>query len=399
MSTAPGDDNNKLNFEEICDASMMAIMVYHNESRQPVYINRLATETLEIPPESDSLNEVFLERLYPDENSSKARCFGPTFIQDAGFYQDIMMRRLNGINFIANLGVRYIHEGEYLMLMFQDVTFQKKLQREVQVKQQELMRSYTEILEQNAELQTLSDAKDKLITLSSHELRTPLSAIIAMTETLAMGIIEEEEERASYYNDIHREGKSLMQILNDMLELLKLTTNKMPYFIWERDLCPCVETAVEKIAPKWEHKNIRLDKKESEHLKAFIDNTKASWPIEKVLDNAFKYSPENTTITLECSETEKEVSIWISDEGPGIPDADKEKIFEEFTTLGDIDTHSKGAGLSLTIAKLICEQMGGSLKVQDNEPKGSKFQISFPKGKVLAEDMYCEENPYEDIEF
>lgn len=392
------DDTHNLDFEEISDSSMMAILVYHKESMQPVYMNRLAMETLEFQENGD-MGELFIERLYPEEGSTRGRSFSSNFIHDAGFYQDIMMKKLNGTNFIANLGVRMIQEKDYLMLMFQDVTFQKKLQREVQVKQQELMRSYSEILEQNAELQTLSEAKDKLITLSSHELRTPLSAIIAMTETLELGVVEDPAEQQQYFTDIHREGKNLMHILNSMLDVLKFTTGKAPYFINENNLAEYVNSIMIQNQFMADEKEMSISYEGPEEALCYYDTTQLKKAIGGVVENAIKYSPEKTSVKIKLDNREKIVRLSISDEGPGIPEEYHEKIFEEFTTLGDIDTHSKGAGLSLTIAKLSTEQQGGKIYIDPEYSPGTSFILEIPKEKILDDDLYSDINPYEDIEF
>lgn len=393
------DDSHTLDFEEISDSSMMAILVYHQESMQPIYMNRLAIETLEFGDQAE-MAELYIERLYPDEGKTRGRSFSSNFIHDAGFYQDIMMKKLNGNNFIANLGVRLLQDSQYLMLMFQDVTFQKKLQREVQVKQQELMRSYTEILEQNAELQTLSEAKDKLITLSSHELRTPLSAIIAMTETLELGVIEDPEEQKQYFTDIHREGNNLMNILNSMLDVLKFTTGKAPYFINENSMTEYLSDLIPNFHSLADTKSMKIAVEIPEDdVKCYFDTTQLKKAFQAVIENAIKFSPNETHVRIRISNIEKFVRVEVIDQGPGIPEDFRDKIFDEFTTGGDIDTHSKGAGLSLTIAKLSTEQQGGKIYIDPEHTNGTSFIIEIPKEKILDEDLYSDINPYEDIEF
>lgn len=398
MAARAIDGQQSLNFEEICDAAMMSIMVFDVDSMALLYLNRLALETLEIS--EHNLGEFYLEKLYPERVNQKARYFAEDFIRDTGFYQDMMMRRMNGVNFIANLGVSKLHEGKVLLLMFQDVTFQKKLQREVQVKQQELMRSYAEILEQNAELQSLSEAKDKLITLSSHELRTPLSAILAMTESLSLGVVEEPEELAAYHRDIHHEAKNLMSILNGMLDILKLTTKKMPFFIWQHDLQSCTEECIEELRPSLESRASHIVCNWQGEKKAYFDRVRLRPVLLALIDNAIKFSPEGSEIRIGSYEEGDFLLLEVCDQGPGIPETAREKIFEEFVTLGDIDTHSKGAGLSLAIAKYSIEQMGGHISVQARpDGPGACFVVQLPKTRVLPEEMYSEENPYEDIDF
>ncbi|MFK8138567.1 MAG: sensor histidine kinase [Bdellovibrionales bacterium] len=387
-----------INFEEVSNLSMMGIIVFAADTRQAVFLNPIAKETLEIPPEL-KMDSISLQSLYPVEARSKSRIFSEDFLQDGGFYQDIMLKRFNGINIIANLGVRFLSANNKIMIMFQDVTFQKKLQREVQVKQQELMRSYSEILAQNEELKNLSAAKDKLITLSSHELRTPLSAIIAMTETLSLGIVEDKSEIMTYYKDIHRESQSLMFILNNMLDLLKLKTGKMPFFISQKNVSSCFIDAIEDLHLVAEEKQVELKIKLPEELTAYIDKTRMKKPFQYIVGNAIQFTKENSSVVISAREDEEKVYIHVRDHGPGIPDDFSESIFEEFTTLGDIETHSKGAGLSLSIAKLTMVAHGGDLVLNPLAESGAEFIFEIPKEKVLDEEIYSDEDPFEDIEF
>lgn len=388
--------NTTISFDEICDQAMMAIIIFDKDTQQAIYINQMAQETIELG--DLELKDLELKNLFPENTRENARAFDDSFIQDAGFYQDLTIQKINHSHFIANMGIRFINNGKHLMLSFQDVSFQKKLQREVNVKQQELIRSFQEILEQNKELQSLSDAKDKLITLSTHELRTPLSAIIALSETLSMGILEDPKEQQKYTNDIHNEALHLMNILNNMLELLKLRTGKMPLYLEQTEVNEFINESIDKYKKQISRKSIELKIHNILPTLIYADKIALAKVFNHLISNAVKFNKEDGILEITSHADEDYFYVSIKDTGNGISEKYHDKIFEEFTTLGDIDTHSKGAGISLAVSKLNLEAIGGDLYINPKYINGCEFILKLPINKVCNEEMYGE-SPYANIEF
>lgn len=99
-----------------------------------------------------------------------------------------------------------------------------------------------------------------------------------------------------------------------------------------------------------------------------------------LLENADKYSPENSVIKVKLNQTEKEIILTVEDQGIGIPHNEKRKIFEKFYRVGAEETRkTKGTGLGLYIARFIALKHKASLSVADNNPKGSIFKVTFQK--------------------
>ncbi len=100
--------------------------------------------------------------------------------------------------------------------------------------------------------------------------------------------------------------------------------------------------------------------------------------LQNLLENAFKYSPENSTITIALKKTNNTIILSIGDEGDGIADEEKHNIFKKFYRMGnEITRKSKGTGLGLYIVKYLVEKHNGNISVKDNSPKGSIFEVTF----------------------
>ncbi len=374
-------------FKEICDQAMMAIAVFDKAKGSGLYANQLAIETLEM--KADEKFQTFqLEKLYTSTERPPYRNFNSEMIQFSGFYQDVLMRKSSGRDFIANAGVRIIHNDQYLVVMFQDVTFQKKLQREITVKQQALNQTLEEIMGQNEELKSLDAAKDKFITLSTHELRTPLSGIIASSESLKMGLLE-AEQIPEFAGSIYNEANHLMKIVNNILDLMKLNTGKMPLYVDQLNLSESIQESLALISPIAEKKQIEVSfSAPEEEITCYFDKSRVKQILQNLLENAVKFSPEKTKIEVKTLKEDEKIFVQILDEGPGIDSQQAKSLFQEFEVAADIQNHKSGSGLGLPIAKKLMLIMGGDLELIPQQDKGSCFQLWIPTQKVLSEDMY-----------
>jgi signal transduction histidine kinase len=105
--------------------------------------------------------------------------------------------------------------------------------------------------------------------------------------------------------------------------------------------------------------------------------------VNNLLENAIKYAPPGSPVTVSLSKTQKEVVLRVADLGPGVPDAEKQKIFGKFYRLGNEGTRkTKGTGLGLYLTRKIVTQHLGKIAVKDNQPQGSIFEICLPLVKA-----------------
>lgn len=210
----------------------------------------------------------------------------------------------------------------------------------------------------------------------SHELRTPITVVRAYAETLIDGVVTDEDKKKQYYNRMLVECKSMERLVGDLLVLSKMQN---PDFALEREPVNIIQVfddinrSARAIGQK---KNITLNmKKEQASYMIFGDYDRLRQMFMIILDNAVKFSKENSTIYIHIWGVEQ-VMISVQDEGVGIMKEDIANIFDKFYK-SNLKQNAKGSGLGLTIAKQIALRHGGTIEVFSEVSKGTEFLFKF----------------------
>lgn len=253
---------------------------------------------------------------------------------------------------------------------------------------------------QNAE--EASAAKSIFLANMSHEIRTPLNGIIGFTELLKNTDLD--DEKREFVDVIEKSSENLLDIINNILDLSKVESNKIE--IDEIMFSPLeeFENAIEVYGPKAAEKNIHLslfiDPSLNNYLKG--DSTKIKEVIINLMSNAVKFTPINGDITAEIRRIENapagkaKILFSVQDSGIGISEDKKDNIFDAFNQADSTITRKYGGtGLGLTISSKYIGLMGGELKVDSNEGKGSKFYFVLeldesPSGDVEYQNKFSE---------
>lgn len=249
-----------------------------------------------------------------------------------------------------------------------------------------------------------SAAKSIFLANMSHEIRTPLNGIIGFTELLKNTDLD--DEKREFVDVIEKSSENLLDIINNILDLSKVESNKIE--IDEILFSPLseFENAIEVYGPKAAEKNIHLsffiDPSLNNYLKG--DATKVKEVMINLMSNAVKFTPINGHITAEVRRIENapqgkaRVLFSVEDSGIGISEDKKENIFDAFNQADSTITRKYGGtGLGLTISSKYITLMGGELKLESTEGKGSKFyfMIEFdesPSGDVDFQNKFSEFN-------
>jgi PAS domain S-box-containing protein len=256
-----------------------------------------------------------------------------------------------------------------------------------------------ELDQTNAELEHANRAKDAFLANMSHELRTPLNSILGLSESLReqhRGPLNESQQK--FLQMIESSGRHLLELINDILDLSKIEAGMLehhPQIIPVDDICMASLSFVKSQAVK---KSITLTYTK-ETLVSFIsaDPRRLKQIIVNLLTNAVKFTPENGEVTLQVrTDPEKElIQFSILDTGIGIAPADLKHLFAPFV---QVDSHlnrlNEGTGLGLSLVQKLTDLHGGSVEVESEVGKGSRFTVNLhckPNIPEQFEDVYTDD--------
>lgn len=226
----------------------------------------------------------------------------------------------------------------------------------------------------------------EFISTVSHELRTPLTSIMGFADTLlTSGDKLSEDQKKKFLSIIKDQSKRLIGMVENLLVVSKLQNSDEKLVFKSVNINDLILKILNLVKIQFKSHNflLELNKNLPEIL---IDTDKFQQILLNLIENAVKYSPENTEIKIKTEYDEKNVFIKIIDEGIGISDENKEKIFEKFERLDTpLTRKTQGSGLGLYIVKKTVEKMDGKITVTDNNPKGSCFLLSFKQAQYQSQ--------------
>ena len=258
---------------------------------------------------------------------------------------------------------------------------------ELESQKKELSSQTNELFEQNTELEMqkrqLAESnllKTSFLSNMSHELRTPLNSVIALSGVLnrrLANIIPSEEY--SYLNVIERNGKLLLSLINDILDLSRIEAGFEEFSPVRFNMNDLIQEITELIEPQALQKNIRINCLKNDQLPDIqSDYEKCRHILQNIIANAVKFT-EKGAVDISSTSDEQFVNIEVRDTGIGISKEYLSQIFEEFRQADNSNARKYGGtGLGLSIAKKYSEFIGGSISVTSVQGKGSTFSLKLP---------------------
>lgn len=226
----------------------------------------------------------------------------------------------------------------------------------------------------------LSRQQQNFMMAVTHELKSPIAAAKLNLETIRKHRLDEEKQLKLINNTI-RETNRLDQLCNNILLAAQLETHKYQVFKEPLDFSALVENSIRDLDGRIGTHEIIPDI--LPHVWMEGDKLTLQIVLSNLVENAAKYAPKNTTIHVKLFESNQQLKLQVIDEGPGIPEEEKSRIFLKFYRVGNENTRkAKGSGLGLFLTAKIVEQHEGSIEVKDNEPAGSCFEISWKEYSV-----------------
>jgi len=243
-------------------------------------------------------------------------------------------------------------------------------------------RQQTEAEARVAALKAIDEARSELIALVTHELRTPLAVVRAYADLLAeepplrgreSRDVERRERREAWHRATLEQIERLDRLVDSILASVRVVPEG-PASVSPVDLEALTSEVVASLHPILERHHVRLVP--SVRLHALADPPRLRQILEHLVENAVKYAPPDTTITIDWELHEGVVQLGVADEGPGIPDEWRERIFEPYARR---DTHTaRGSGIGLYAAKRLGESMGARLWCEPARPHGARFVVALP---------------------
>ena len=266
-------------------------------------------------------------------------------------------------------------ESRSAVALFRDVTHELLLEHDLRRKGHELEQHVTA-------LERATRLKSDFLANMSHELRTPLNAVIGFTEVLLDGTYGSLNERqAQCAGDVVAAGRHLLALINDILDLSKIEAGRMELALEDVDLADLVAQALTFVRPQADAKEIRLCP-EIERGRFVLrgDPDRLRQILVNLLSNAVKFTPRAGKVSVTARNEGDKARVSVTDTGMGIPEAERGKLFKEFSQLdGSVTRKHGGTGLGLAICKRLVELHGGAIDFTSAVGQGSTFWFDVPQ--------------------
>jgi signal transduction histidine kinase len=241
-------------------------------------------------------------------------------------------------------------------------------------------RLFHEIEDKSRQLEEASRHKSQFLANMSHELRTPLNAILGYTELIIDSVYGEMPEKARAVLDrVQRNGRHLLGLINDVLDLSKIEAGQLTLSLADYSLRNVIQTVFGAVEPLANEKQLALKIEVAPELpQGRGDERRLTQVLLNLVGNAIKFT-DTGEVTITGSSANASFHVAVRDTGPGISRTDQAKLFQEFQQADNSITRKKGGtGLGLAISKHIIEMHGGRIWLESSPGHGSTFAFTLP---------------------
>lgn len=328
-----------------------------------------------------SLESIIPKRYHKSHSKKVSHFIAKSEKRQMGQGRDLNGLRKNGEEFPVEAGLNpfSLYGNNYVMALITDITERKNYTQKLEQTVQERTKRLTEALAKEKELNEL---KTRFLSLVSHEFKTPLSSILTSTTLISKYTEKDQQEnREKHINTIKAKVHQLDTILTDFLSVERLESGKVNYTIQEFPLSRLVNEVVygaNMLLKEGQH--IQYPDNVDEVLIEFDEKT-LGLALSNLLQNAIKYSSEDTTIGIYFKSEIDHYRIEVIDQGIGIPANQQKHIFDRYFRAENA-LLNQGTGIGLNIAKQHLENLGANLSFISEENSGSTFTITIPKNNT-----------------
>ena len=238
------------------------------------------------------------------------------------------------------------------------------------------------VLHDITQLRQLNSMRRDFISNLSHELRTPVSVIRANSETLLDGALDNKKDAKVFSKAILHNAERLSSMVSDLIDLSRIDYGDLKFNISSIDLNKFIDSLISSMTSLAKKKSITLLYKPNHKHPIKADSQALERVMNNLVDNAFKYSPNDSVIEITTSENKEFIKVMVSDTGIGISKTDQVYIFDRFyRTASARASENQGSGLGLAIVKNLINNLNGEVGVNNRPDGGSIFWFTLPIDK------------------
>ena len=219
--------------------------------------------------------------------------------------------------------------------------------------------------------------KTNVLTLLGHEARTPLNGLIASSEMLMSEENIDTKEQKLFMEMVYNSAKRLHSLFEKVMLLSSLKSGKQQFNTEPAELREVVREAICEVAAKATEQNVKIQEQFDADPTVCLDRNEIKRAITAILDNAIRFSPSDSSVTVGISSDNGDACLSVNDQGEGIDSDYLPYVFEELSD-PDVAHHSEGHGLSLAIARQVVLQHNGTVRAESTKGSGTTFSILLP---------------------
>ncbi|MBI1359774.1 MAG: response regulator [Alphaproteobacteria bacterium] len=371
------DDANKLDVETVLEALEVlndGIAIY-DESGRPLFVNQVAM---------DRFNKFYTDLIngveQPRAIASAVRRATPEMSEEE------ITRRAESIH------AKYLHnetypttteDGRYVLATFRPMSNGRKAGISIDVT--DLRNREIELKKARKQAEMANASKSAFLANMSHEIRTPLNGVMGMAQVLEGTNLDAAQKE--FVSTIIESGKTLMALLNDVLDLSKIEAGKFDIVASDANLAHVLRRQLKLWRPRAEEKGLELTLAFDADLPGFVsfDQVRVQQCISNLVSNAIKFTEKGRVeifaSATALSDQEHLIRVRVRDTGPGMDDETLDRLFKPFAQADETISRSHGGtGLGLSITRRLAEMMGGTATAESEKGRGSTFTVSFRAG-------------------